>query len=257
MPIPVIYQSTSVHGLMRGRPFAFQPALAPGSPAASSWQLLSGTLPSGLTLNATTGKISGTPDSDAEGSTYTLGLSAVNADGVSAPLVLTMGVEYAPVEADGGLTAIIDLDTGVVGFPECDQRTEENRAVAHVRRGDAYALSVVFVRRGTVIDLPVTAMRVTGKKEETDPPIPFQAPGDYLVYKEGSGETARYNVWLSLRDEQLATDLEDASAARGTAVPYVCEIRWMWTRSMGESSARTAERSSLEFVFVVHRDSLP
>lgn len=258
MPAPVIYQVSSLQPLVRGRSYALQLALAPGSDAATSWAIVSGGLPSGLSLNTVTGLIAGTPNAAAEGSTYTVGVAPVNGSGTGTPQMLVFGVEYARADEDGGITAVINLDTGVVGFPGTTQRTEENRALIHLRRGDAFGMAVQFVREGMVVDLPITGIRITGKKEETDPPISFQAPGDYLFLKEGSGETARYIIWLSLNDEKLAADLDDeAKSPKGAAVIYTSEIRFQWTRSMGEQAARTAERSTLEFAISIHRDSLP
>ena len=243
--------------MTRGRFYAFQLALAVGSAAATSWGIVSGGLPTGITLNTSTGRISGTPDRESEGSTGRVGIRAINNDGDSETILLTWGIEYAPVDLDGGITAVIDLDTGVVGFIGLDQRTEaENRAIVHVKRGDQFPLPVIFMRRQMVVDMPITGLRITGKKEEADAPIPFQAPNDLIFYKQGEGETARYLIWLSLRDERLAKDLEDDSEPRGTAVSYISEIWFSWAVSMGESSLRTAERSSLEFEVVVHRDSL-
>jgi hypothetical protein len=257
MAVPVIDPVTSVLVMTRGRAYAFQPALAPGSDAATSWSIVSGGLPTGLTLNTTTGRISGTPDSESEGSTFRVGLRATNGDGNSATVMLTIGIEYAPTDPHGGIDAVIDLDSGVLGFVGLQQKTEDNRAVCHVRRGDEFPLIVQFIRRGRVIDLPAVTMRATAKRREPDAPINLQALNDYLVYKQGEGETARYSIWLSLKDDTFANDLSEDEADEGTAVPYIGEIHWTYSVSMGEQNLRTARRSTLEFYWVIHRDSLP
>jgi hypothetical protein len=256
MPVPIIDPTTSVLTVPRGRAFAFQPALAPGSTAATGWSIVSGGLPTGLSLNTSTGRISGTADLESEGSTFRFGLRATNGDGNSETVNLTIGIEYASTDADGGLQAVIDLDSGCLGFIGLSQITEDNRAVCHVKRGDEFPLTVQFVRRGMVVDLPSVTVRATAKREEMDPPIDLQAADDFLVYRQGAGETTRYTIWLSLKADKLGLDLQDEEKPEGTAVQYLGEVHWTWAVSMGESSTRTAKRSTLEFWWVIHRDSL-
>ena len=59
------------------------------SPAATSWQLISGTLPAGLTLNAASGEISGTPTTTG---TSTFSLTASNTGGTSSAVSLSIAV---------------------------------------------------------------------------------------------------------------------------------------------------------------------
>jgi hypothetical protein len=253
MAVPVINTTTSVLALTRGRYFAFQPMVALGSEAATSWSLSGGALPTGLSLNATTGLISGTPDRESEGSVMQTRLVANNASGSSTPLPLVFGIRYAEVEPDGSLHATVDLDTGAVAIVGQDQRTADNRAIAHVKAKDELPLTVTFVRRGLVVDLPVISLAAVADEYEPEVGHLLHAPGDTVVRKTGEGETARFTVWLDLTGDDLAGVLSSYEGDTGTAVAMVAEIRWSYTVSMGEVNARVAHRSSLNFWLAVHR----
>jgi len=81
MPAPILSPTTTILALTRGRFYSIQLALAYGSPAATSWSVTSGGFPDGMTLNTTTGRISGTPSRESEGSVFVAQLTANNASG--------------------------------------------------------------------------------------------------------------------------------------------------------------------------------
>ena len=256
MPVPVVDTATSVLAWQRGKYYAFQPALAVASDAATGWNIASGVLPDGLTLNGTSGLISGTVDREAEGSVWTVQLRASNASGNSTPVRLTFGVEYADIEADGALHAIFDLDSGMVGFLGLDQKAEDGLAIAHVKGKDEFPLSLQFTRRKSVVDLPVTGITVSAKRYEPESVIALQASGDDVVYKEGDGETARFLVWLDLSAAAITNALADEEEDDGTAVAVLAEFQVSYFVDMGEEDEREATRTSLSFWLMVHRDLL-
>lgn len=86
-PTPPSISGSSSAAATTGTPFNYQ-VTASGSPTGYS---VSGTLPSGLTLNTTTGLISGTPVSGSAGS-YTVFITATNSNGTSSPFTLTITV---------------------------------------------------------------------------------------------------------------------------------------------------------------------
>lgn len=91
MAAPQINGTQSVLNPLQGQSFAFQPT-ATNSPSA--WEVSA--LPPGLTLNASTGAISGTPT---QAGVFVVTFTAKNADGASSA-VFTMGVE-ASAQSDG------------------------------------------------------------------------------------------------------------------------------------------------------------
>lgn len=254
MPVPVVDTTTSVLAWVRGKYYAFQPALAAGSDAATGWNIASGALPDGVSLNSTTGLISGTVDTEAEGSIWVAQLRASNGSGNSTPVRLTFGVEYPEVEADGALHALFDLDSGMVAFRGLDQVAEDGLAIAHVKGRDEFPLAIQFVRRKNVIDLPVVGITVGAKRYEPESLINLQANNDDIVYLEGDGETARYVVWLDLSASALANALADEESDDGTAVAVLAELQVEYLVDMGEEEERTAKRTSLSFWLMVHRD---
>lgn len=254
MPVPVVDTTTSVLAWQRGKYYAFQPALAVGSDAATGWNLASGALPDGLSLNSTTGLISGTIDREAQGSVWTVQLRASNGSGNSTPVRLTFGVEYAEAESDGAIHAVWDLDSGMVAFRGLDQKAEDGLAIAHVKANDQFPISVQFLRRKTVIDLPVTELVIAAKRYEPEGLIDLQTDGDDLVYKDGEGETARYTIWLDLQAAEIANALADEEEDDGTAVAVLAEFQACYLVDMGEEEEREAFRTSISFWLMVHRD---
>ena len=253
MPAPIIDPTTSLLAMERGKYYRFQPSVAIGSDAATSWSVR-GTLPTGITLNTSTGAISGTPDRESEGSLWVVQLIATNASGSSTPVRIIFGVEYAVVEPDGALHAVIDLDTNAICFRGQDQETPDHRQIVHVCAGDAFPLTVTYARRKTVIDLPVTEIRVTVREEDTESGISIVPSGDEVPVKEGDGDTARYTIWLTLTDAMISNLIQDREKPQGSAVNLLAQIQTKHLVDMGEEEPRPATRSSLSFWLVAHRD---
>ena len=256
MAVPVINDTVSVLALTRGRPFSLQLVVETGSSAATSWGIYRGALPYGLSLNTSSGLISGTPDRDSEGSVFVSQIRATNGDGNSTPLQLVWGIEAAEVDADGGAHVVIDLDTGLVGFPGTAQKTKDNRPVIHWRSGDQFPLTVTFVRAGLVVDLPnLSALQVAGKRRDTDGvALPFYDPENEVWIRQGQGETARFMVWLDLTGDAIRAAVAEEETDEGTAAPFLSEITWSWGVDMGGEEPMVATRSTLEFYAVIHRE---
>ena len=258
MPVPVADPTTSVLAWVRGNYYAFQPALASGSDAATGWNIASGRLPTGLALNATTGLISGTIERESEGSVWTVWIRPSNGSGQGNPIRLTIGVEYAEVEPDGALHALFDLDSGMVAFRGIDQVSEDGLPVVHVKSRDRFPLSLQFSRRRTIVDLPVTSIKVAAKRNEPDPVVlSLQADGEDVPYKEGESETARFLVLLDLSAAAIQTALMEEEGDDGTAIAFLAELQVEWLADLGDEDAVEVVRTSLSFYLMVHRDLLP
>jgi hypothetical protein len=83
--VPVVV-TTSLPGGTQNTPFR---QTLQASPAATAWQLLSGALPAGLSLNGTSGEISGTPTASG---TSNFSVTAPNSAGTSATAALSIVV---------------------------------------------------------------------------------------------------------------------------------------------------------------------
>jgi len=251
--IPILSPITSILALTRGRFYAFQPALAAGSPAATSWALASGGFPDGMTLNAATGRVSGTPSRESEGSVFVAMVTANNASGPSAPLKLVFGIEHAKVEPDGSLEAFLDLSTSGIGFRGHEKTDDLGRAVVHVKRGDRFPLSVTFLKATEVIDLAVTNLAIVLKEFEPESRILLN-PSSHLE-KQGIEDTARWLTFLDFGDPAIATVLGNYEDDSDTAFPALAEVEVSYRVDRGSGLAPLAAvRTSATFVFMVHRD---
>ena len=85
--------TTTLPGATRTGAYSQTLGVSGGTPAYT-WSVSSGSLPSGLTLGASTGVISGTVGSLATGQTFTV--KAIDADGVNDTQVLVLAVNVAP-----------------------------------------------------------------------------------------------------------------------------------------------------------------
>jgi hypothetical protein len=158
-----------------------------------------------MTLSPATGRISGTPSRESEGSVFVAMVNAINASGQSAPLKLVFGIEHARVEPDGSLEAFLDLSTSGIGFRGHDKTDDQGRAVVHVKRGDRFPLSVTFLKATEVIDLAVTNLAIVLKEFEPESRILLNPSGH--LEKQGVEDTARWITFVEFSDPALATML--------------------------------------------------
>jgi hypothetical protein len=253
MPVPVLDSTTSILALTRGRFYAVQLALASASPPATSWALASGGFPDGISLHTATGRISGTPSRESEGSVFVAQVTANNASGPSAPLKLVFGIEHAKVEPDGSLEAFLDLSTSGIGFRGHDKLDEAGRAVVHVKRGDRFPFSISFLKGTEVIDLAVTNLAVVLKEFEPESRVPLNPSG--VLEKQGIDDIARWTTFLEFSDPAIATVLGNYEDDSDTAFPALAEVEVSYQVNRGSGLAPlSAVRTSTTFVFMVHRD---
>ena len=107
---PPVITTASLPGAIAGTAYAGTVA-ATGYPVPT-FSVTSGSLPDGLTLNAATGVISGTPTT--EGS-YTFAITATNSEGTSTPVTFTIDVSAPAAAATGTTTALTVPATARVG----------------------------------------------------------------------------------------------------------------------------------------------
>lgn len=91
-PVPVVVSGTAPAGQV-GVPYTYTFTATGGDGGPYTWGIASGSLPPGITLNASTGTISGTPTTDA-GSPFGFSVYATDGDGnVSSPLAQSVVID--------------------------------------------------------------------------------------------------------------------------------------------------------------------
>jgi hypothetical protein len=195
MSAPVISTTTSILACVKGQAFTFQPA---ASNTPTSLARSAGAFPTGLTLNTTTGKISGTPT---EEGVFVASITATNGTGTSAALELAFGVEILPFEGDSALQIDFDLATGILTNP----RGAED-SVIYLKTGDRCVLSIGFTRDGILQELPGLAMITMGVKDIEENPLILLNDG--AVQKVGDYDTTRYNILLDMLDPDVKAKLD-------------------------------------------------
>ena len=94
-----------------GAPYLVTLAAAGGAPPYYNWRVVSGTLPSGLSLNPATGSIGGTPNS-AAGSPFTFNVTATDSVGVSLTahqFSIAVATPSAPAQL-GAAPGVLEID---------------------------------------------------------------------------------------------------------------------------------------------------
>lgn len=262
MPAPVISASSSILGFRRREPFAFQPGAA-NSPA--SWAATS--LPPGVTINTTTGLISGQVET---AGVYVFTVSATNADGTgSREFVLGIAPEiyvasptgansdYIPIHIRlpsgsvtiPGLTAAADTATSTATSPT-PAPDREPAPLITLTEGDTRMLAIQFLGPdNAVVDPDPATLRIAIKILEPEP----AAIEASAFAKTGSGSTALYLLPLQISSPALAGYLSDAEADTQTTVLARAEIEW--TRQITHlGNPLTLRASTQQFPIRIARD---
>ena len=202
MAAPIINPNTSVLGFTTGQYVAYQCGTTDGQ--VGTWSCAN--LPDGLSINATTGLISGMPTTPG---VYNCVLKIHNTagDGI---LPVTFGIDDAGYITDVGIEVDIDLISGAVSFPTSAD------GKLHGKSGDYLPLLVGLQKSGELLDLPVTGIAFGLKEFESDARLILS---DGAFTKLGSYERTRWRTLVYLDPAKLAGALADyeASATVGDA----------------------------------------
>lgn len=245
MSAPVLSQVTSINGLVKGQPWSYQPAITSGGPVAL-WAA-SG-LPPGITLNTTTGKLSGVPTTPG---VFNVTLSARDATPLwnVTPLVFPMGVESIPFEADGAIRIDVNLQTGEVYLVD-------SAKPLYVKAGDKLLVSVGFKDDENYQDIPMmTLINFAMKVWDDEEHIPIN---DGLFTKVGDYDTTRYVTTLDLTAPRIREAFDEFEDRYGTGFVAECEINWIWfVWRAGIDTPQRHERTSQHFKMDTWRDLDP
>ncbi|MCB1209192.1 MAG: putative Ig domain-containing protein [Verrucomicrobiales bacterium] len=244
MAIPVLSPITSIHSIPIGTAWYFQPALAPGSSAATSWAATG--LPPGLTLNTSTGLVSGVANGEG---VFNVRLQASNGSGASAWLVFPMGVRATGQESGAAKRVNINLQTGAVYSPD-------NNTMFRVKSGDLMPVAVGFEDEGKLLDIPMLSLINFSLKEADDEPV--MPLNDGLFQKIGAGVYTRYVTFLDLRGQALRYALENWENPKGTNFVGLAEVEWVWFETRpGFPAPQMVTRTSNNFPLATFRELRP
>ena len=202
MAAPIINPNTSVLGFTTGQFAAYQCGTTDGQ--TGTWSCPN--LPAGLSINTTTGLISGMPTTPG---IYNCVLKIHNTVG-DGLLPVTFGIDDAGYITDVGIEVDIDLISGAVSFPtSADGRL-------HGKSGDYLPLLIGLQKSGELLDLPVTGIAFGLKEFESDARLILS---DGAFTKLGAYERTRWRTLAYLDPAMLQGALADyeASAAVGDA----------------------------------------
>lgn len=162
-----------------------------------------------------TGKISGSPE---VAGTFNLGLSASNADGTSAEVVLTIGIGAADaVLTNSGIQGEIDVQTRKFTLLQGEK--------LFAKEDDNLLLWLKFKKNGQVLDLPITSLAIALKQYE--PEAKLVLGGTWKKF--GSGVGTYYGLTAEISGEKLAAVFSDVENDNGTLFDALSEIEWQET----------------------------
>lgn len=214
MAVPIINPQSSIPGGLRvGQAFDFSLALAVGSESATGWAVLDN-LPTGLSINTTTGRVTGTPT---VAGVTDVRFVATNGSGTSTAVTVAFGVEPLPYVSAGVMEIDGDIDTGVVW----NSQITNGGAPLWGTFGDKKVMSLGLKKQGILQDLNVYAINVSLRHD--DDSVPFLITTGAWA-KTGAGDNTRYNVLLDLTKTKIAEFMSDWEAASTKGGFVWCEI---------------------------------
>jgi hypothetical protein len=196
MPTPVISDTLPLLTLIKDVAMTPRTPLALNSP--TSWSAVG--LPTGISCDGTTGKLSGTPT---VAGVSTASLTATNGSGSSTALVFAVAVlDDPPLDDEGRVEIEFDLQTNVV-----TNRYKADALHLDVGNGDSVAIDLGLTRDGNLKLLALANVKVTLRDtyERGQPVVLFDgAPEDPL-----DNSRPRYGVMLDFSDENILNSLRE------------------------------------------------
>jgi hypothetical protein len=189
----------------------------------------------------------------------TVRLTATNGSGTSPEVLFTIGIEPGAPTNDANVDVLCDVVSKLVN-EQTDSTVTTVTAVAPnqdntpgvvlgVKENDDLMLRLRFVKAGTIVDLPVTDLKLVIKEFEPDKEVGLST----AWVKEGSGTGASYLLYTSLTGTALAGSLSNYEADKGTAYLGIADLEVTFSNpeSIGPD---TLTFSSVTFGIRIERD---
>lgn len=160
MPVPIISENSGLFLLTKDLPISPYQPFATDSP--TSWAATN--LPTGLSINTTTGEITGTPTT---AQTRTVALTATNGSGASAPLTFVMKVVESGIADEGLIDLNVDLQTGLVTNPAMAADVPQS----YGKDGNVLGFAIGFVRDSALRSLDISNIKVSLRDTYDDAPV--------------------------------------------------------------------------------------
>jgi Putative Ig domain len=175
---PLKFYTTSIPSAKEGESYTATISVSGGT-TPYSWSLSSGSLPSGLTINAATGYISGIPDKGSNGS-YSFMVLVTD----SSAIPLTGQQSFSLTVEKGGYDAVITIGSGLKAGQT--KVYTAGGTIATLRGGESTTLSLdLGITRSITVDPTVanpTDENVRYKAEETAITVSESSPNADFVY---------------------------------------------------------------------------
>jgi hypothetical protein len=249
MAAPVINSTQSVLGYLQWEAWTFQP-FAMNSP--KTWT--SSPLPPGLSLNSSTGALSGAVSSPG---VYIVALTATNVEG-SGSAVFTIGIEASAPTTGADMDVVFDVVTHRVGrsvaVPPQGAPAVLPDSLTVLKYNDDWILSVTLAKAGVTLDLDVTALTLRIKELETDAVL---VTSDAWL-KVGSGGDTRFRVHSKIAGSALKAALSNYENDVETEFQALCELEVTWNNALSATFApATLTVSSDTFRVAIARNFRP
>lgn len=239
MPTPIVSENSGLFLLTKDVPMSSYKPFATELP--TSWA--GSGLPTGVSINTTTGVISGTPTVLG---TNTVSLTATNGTGTSAPLVFVMKVVGSGLVDDGLVNVDIDLQTLLA----VNTSMAADSPLTFGKNGDIIGMALGFKRDGVLRAMTITNITVAVRDTYSTPAVTVfnaapAAPLDVLA--------PRYRVAFDLSAAEIMTKLlathERDGAKGGTdwEMRAKCEVHVEWTPANAIGAVTELKRTTVTF----------
>ncbi len=224
MPAPVIEPTSSILDFEQHQPWSFQPF---ATNAPTSWSI-DPIAPAGMSFDPVRGTLAGACTS---AGVYVFGLRAINGDGTSAPLVLTVGIEPATASSPRNSAVEVDIDLITRQAKVVGAAGTANYLHA-VKFRDDLIYHVRFKKGDVVMANEITELAFAFKTEPQGRVLASSDEWEQVVF----GSSPVYAVHSLLSASALRNALREADKVDDMppeSLVVTCEFEWLQANAAG------------------------